>query len=114
MTNGRLPTRNARNAQALTWGGRVNLKQARHRTDRGPLDVRCDCAVCSTYTRAYLRHLFAAGEMLGPRLITQHNLHFYQALMRAARTAIREQRYAAFARETEAQMLALDEIASGS
>ena len=109
-----LPTRNARNAQALTWGGRVNLKQARHRSDQGPLDQRCDCAVCSTYSRAYLRHLFAAGEMLGPRLITQHNLHFYQALTRAARAAIREQRYAAFARDTEAQMLALDEIASSS
>jgi queuine tRNA-ribosyltransferase len=109
-----LPTRNARNAQALTWGGRVNLKQARHRNDQGPLDARCDCAVCSTYSRAYLRHLFAAGEMLGPRLITQHNLHFYQALTRAARGAIREQRYAAFARETEAQMLELDEIAKGA
>jgi queuine tRNA-ribosyltransferase len=109
-----LPTRNARNAQALTWGGRVNLKQARHRHDPGPLDPRCDCAVCGTYSRAYLRHLFAAGEMLGPRLITQHNLHFYQALTRAARAAIREQRFTAFARETEQQMLALDEVASGS
>jgi queuine tRNA-ribosyltransferase len=108
-----LPTRNARNAQALTWGGRVNLKQARHRRDPGPLDPRCDCVVCATYSRAYLRHLFAAGEMLGPRLITQHNLHFYQALTRAARAAIREQRFAAFARETEEQMLALDEVASG-
>jgi queuine tRNA-ribosyltransferase len=109
-----LPTRNARNGQALTWGGRVNLKQSRHRTDAGPLDARCDCPVCTTYTRAYLRHLFAAGEMLGPRLLTQHNLHFYQALTAAARAAIRAGRYAAFAREAEAQMLEKDEIGAAS
>jgi queuine tRNA-ribosyltransferase len=107
-----LPTRNARNAQALTWGGRVNLKQARHRRDQAPLDAQCDCAVCATYTRAYLRHLFAAGEILGPRLVTQHNLHFYQALTAAARTAIREQRYASFAQQAEARMLEADEIAT--
>jgi queuine tRNA-ribosyltransferase len=108
-----LPTRNARNGQALTWGGRVNLKQSRHRRDPGPLDTRCDCVVCGTYSRAYLRHLFAAGEMLGPRLITQHNLHFYAALTRAARDAIRDQRYDQFARETERQMIELDEIRTG-
>jgi queuine tRNA-ribosyltransferase len=105
-----LPTRNARNAQALTWGGRVNMKQSRHRNDPGPLDARCDCPVCTGYSRAYLRHLFAASEMLGPRLLTQHNLHFYQALTRAARDAIRAQRYAAFANETEQRMLELDEV----
>jgi queuine tRNA-ribosyltransferase len=105
-----LPTRNARNGQALTWGGRVNLKQSRHRRDPAPLDPRCDCPVCTTYSRAYLRHLFAAGEMLGPRLLTQHNLHFYAALTRAAREAIRARRYEQFARETEQQMLELDEI----
>jgi len=105
-----LPTRNARNGQALTWNGRVNLKQSRHRTDQRPLDAECKCPVCTTFSRAYLRHLFAAGEMLGPRLVTQHNLHFYQALTRAAREAIREGRYPSFASEAEARMLALDEV----
>ena len=105
-----LPTRNARNGQALTWNGRVNLKQSRHRADPKPLDPECPCPTCTTFSRAYLRHLFAAGEMLGPRLITQHNLYFYQALTRAARAAIRAQRYESFAREAEARMLALDEV----
>ena len=84
-----LPTRNARNGQALTWGGRVNLKQARHRDDQSPLDARCDCSVCATYSRAYVRHLFKADEMLGPRLLSLHNLHFYGALMGKAREMIR-------------------------
>jgi queuine tRNA-ribosyltransferase len=106
-----LPTRNARNGQALTWGGRVNLKQSRHREDPAPLDPGCACGVCRTYSRAYLRHLIVAGEMLGPRLLTQHNLHFYQDLMRAAREAIREGRFAAFSHAAEARMLAEDEIA---
>jgi queuine tRNA-ribosyltransferase len=109
-----LPTRNARNGQALTWNGRINLKQSRHRRDQGPLDPSCECPVCTTYSRAYLRHLFAAAEMLGPRLLTQHNLHFYQALTRAARAAIREGRYAAWAREAEERMIALDEVKTGS
>ncbi|HEX4353647.1 MAG TPA: tRNA guanosine(34) transglycosylase Tgt, partial [Polyangiales bacterium] len=107
-----LPTRNARNGQALTWGGRVNLRQARHRSDTAPLDARCDCPVCTQYSRAYLRHLFASREMLGPRLITQHNLHFYQALTRAARAAIRDGRYSAFAAEAEQRMLDLDEVSA--
>ena len=105
-----LPTRNARNGQALTWGGRVNLKQARHRSDPSPLDARCDCPVCTRYSRAYLGHLTRAGEMLGARLLTQHNLHFYAALMREARRAIGEQRYVQFARETETQLRELDEV----
>ena len=66
-----LPTRNARNGQALTWHGRVNIKQARHTEDQAPLDARCGCPVCARFTRAYLRHLFNAEEMLGPRLMTR-------------------------------------------
>lgn len=108
-----LPSRNGRNGQALTWGGRVNLKQARHRRDPAPVDASCDCPVCTKYSRAYLRHLIHAGEILGGRLLTQHNLHFYAALMRAARAAIAEHRYAAFARETEARMRELDEVGQG-
>ncbi|HTU58110.1 MAG TPA: tRNA guanosine(34) transglycosylase Tgt [Polyangiales bacterium] len=105
-----LPTRNARNGQALTWNGRVNLKQSRHRRDPSPIDPECKCATCTTFSRAYLRHLITAAEMLGPRLITQHNLHFYQDLTRAAREAIREGRYAQWAAEAEARMLANDEV----
>ncbi|MGD8859704.1 MAG: tRNA guanosine(34) transglycosylase Tgt [Myxococcales bacterium] len=108
-----LPTRNARNGQALTWSGRVNLKQARHQRDESPLDARCECPVCHTYSRAYLRHLVQAGEMLGGRLLTQHNLSFYAALMRAARQAIIQGRYARFAREAEAAMLEGDEVGRG-
>jgi queuine tRNA-ribosyltransferase len=105
-----LPTRNARSAQALTWGGRVNLKQARHIRDEAPLDARCDCPVCAKYSRAYLRHLIRAQEILGLRLVTQHNLSFYAALMRGARAAIIEGRFAAYAEEAEARMSAEDEI----
>jgi queuine tRNA-ribosyltransferase len=105
-----LPTRNARNGQALTWHGRVNIKQARHAEDEAPLDARCGCPVCATFTRAYLRHLYAAGEMLAPRLLTQHNLWFYAELTRAAREAIAAQRYAAFAREALATMRDGDEV----
>lgn len=107
-----LPSRNARNAQALTWHGRVNLKQARHREDSAPIDGRCGCPVCATYSRAYLRHLVRANEMLAPRLITQHNLHFYQELTRAAREAIVAGQYGEFARQAEAMMIAGDEISS--
>ena len=105
-----LPTRNARNGQALTWGGRVNLKQQRHEDDQAPLDARCDCPTCTTHTRAYLRHLVIAGEMLGGRLLSQHNLWFYAALMRAAREAIAAGRYAAFAAETATRLRELDEV----
>jgi len=107
-----LPTRNARNGQALTWSGRVNLRQARHREDDSPLDARCDCLTCTTFSRGYLRHLFQAKEMLGPRLASLHNLHFYGALMAGARSAIEEGRYAAFAKEAAEAMREGDEIAS--
>jgi queuine tRNA-ribosyltransferase len=85
-----LPTRNARNGQALTWRGRVNIKQLRNRLDDGPLDPECDGPCCTTgYTRGYLRHLYQAGEILAARVLTQHNLHFFGALMRGMREAIR-------------------------
>lgn len=108
-----LPTRNARNGQALTWSGRVNLRQSRHKEDEAPVDARCGCPVCTTFSRAYLRHLFKAEEMLGPRLVTQHNLHFYASLVREARQAIEEGRYAAFAEETMRAMREGDEIGKG-
>ena len=105
-----LPTRNARNGQALTWSGRVNLRQARHKDDEAPLDARCDCHTCATWSRGYLRHLFNAGEMLGPRAVTLHNLHFYGALTAAARAAIAEARYSTWAKSCIEQMQAGDEI----
>jgi len=105
-----LPTRNARNGQALTWSGRVNLKQARHAKDERPLDARCDCPCCTRFTRAYLHHLVRSEEMLGARLVTQHNLHFYGALTRAGREAIERGSYAAFADETARAMKDGDEI----
>lgn len=105
-----LPTRNARNGQALTWSGRVNLKQARHRDDERAVDARCDCPTCATFSRGYLRHLFKADESLGPRLVTHHNLWFYGALVEAARQAIEAGSYCAWARETVADLRDGDEI----
>jgi len=83
-----LPTRNARNGFLFTSSGIVKIRNARYRTDEGPLDPRCDCATCRHYSRAYLHHLDKCKEILGARLNTIHNLHYYQRLMRALRDAI--------------------------
>ena len=91
-----LPTRSGRNGQAFTWDGPVNIRNAKHAEDMGPLDTSCDCPVCTTWSRAYLHHLVRAGEMLGAMLMTQHNLHFYQALMQRMREAIAAGSFAAF------------------
>jgi queuine tRNA-ribosyltransferase len=92
-----LPTRNARNGQAILKKGRVVIKQARYREDMGPLDATCGCPTCTGgYTRAYLRHLFMAGEILVLRLFTAHNLHLYGLLVREAREAIAAGAFAAF------------------
>ncbi len=96
-----LPTRNARNGQALTRFGRVVVKQARYREDPRPIDERCACACCAGgYSRAYIRHLYLAGEILSLRLLSLHNLHWYGELMAAARTGIAEGRFEAWARAT--------------
>jgi queuine tRNA-ribosyltransferase len=92
-----LPTRSGRNGQAFTWNGPVNIRNAKYAEDQAPLDERCDCPVCTTWSRAYLHHLVRSGEILGAMLMTQHNLHFYQSLMAAMRTAIAEGRFAGFA-----------------
>ena len=92
-----LPTRSGRNGQAFTWAGPVNIRNAKHAEDESPLDPACDCPVCTGWSRAYLHHLVRSGEMLGAMLMTQHNLHFYQALMAGMRSAIAEGRFAAFA-----------------
>jgi queuine tRNA-ribosyltransferase len=83
-----LPTRSGRTAQAFTRAGMLNLRNARHAADSSPLDARCDCPACRSYSRAYFHHLFKADEILGPMLLTWHNLAFYQDLMRAIRAAI--------------------------
>ncbi|WP_133365206.1 tRNA guanosine(34) transglycosylase Tgt [Qipengyuania sediminis] len=94
-----LPTRSGRNGQAFTWTGPLNLRNARHAEDASPLDPRCGCAVCATYSRAYLHHLVKAGEILGAMLMSEHNIAFYQQLMQAMRDAIGEGRLAAFTTE---------------
>jgi queuine tRNA-ribosyltransferase len=91
-----LPTRSGRNGQAFTWNGPVNIRNARHAEDQGPLDPRCECPVCATWSRAYLHHLVKSGEMLGAMLMTQHNLHFYHALMQGLREAVAGQGIADF------------------
>ncbi len=83
-----LPSRNARNGCLFTSAGRVVIKQARYRDDAGPIDPQCSCYTCRTYSRAYLRHLFQAGEMLFPVLATLHNLKYYLDRMRQIRQAI--------------------------
>ena len=92
-----LPTRSGRNGQAFTWSGPLNLRNARHVEDTGPLDERCPCPTCASYSRAYLHHLVKAGEILAAMLVTEHNLTFYQQLMQAMRQAIAAGRFAEFA-----------------
>lgn len=84
-----MPTRNGRNATAFTFSGRVRMRNLKHQRDPGPLDPECECLVCRQFSRAYLRHLFISGEMLGPILLSIHNLAHYQQLLRGLRAAIR-------------------------
>jgi len=88
-----LPTRNARNGCLFTSTGRVIIKQARYQDDPAPLDEACTCYTCRNFSRAYLRHLFMAGEILFAVLATLHNLHHYLQLMRRIRRAILEGRF---------------------
>jgi queuine tRNA-ribosyltransferase len=94
-----LPTRNARNGMAFTTGGRVVIRHAAYARDPGPLDGACGCYTCRHYSRAYLRHLFAAREILAYRLLTLHNLYYYFQLMVKMREALAAGRFAAFCRE---------------
>ena len=98
-----LPTRSGRNGQAFTWDGPINIRNAKFAEDQAPLDSSCDCPVCTTWSRAYLHHLVRSGEMLGAMLMTQHNLHFYQALMQAMRDAIAAGTFAAFQHDFDAR-----------
>src|SRR5205085_3120598 len=82
------PTRMGRNGALFTRDGRINIKRAEFRADRRPIDEECACTACRRFTRAYVRHLFLADEILGLRLLSLHNVHFLVELMRTARSAI--------------------------
>ncbi|MCD8355399.1 MAG: tRNA guanosine(34) transglycosylase Tgt [Clostridia bacterium] len=91
-----MPTRNARHGHLFTWDGIRNLNNAKYQLDDKPIDEHCNCPVCQTYSRAYIRHLLKSGEMLGQRLTVMHNLWFYNHLMLEIRKALDEGRFAEF------------------
>ena len=94
-----IASRNARHANLYTWNGTVNLLNAKYERDLKPIDENCNCPACRNYSRAYIRHLFKAKEMLGMRLCVLHNLYFYNELMSKIREAIEEKRFAEFRAE---------------
>ncbi|WP_194094919.1 tRNA guanosine(34) transglycosylase Tgt [Marivivens aquimaris] len=98
-----LPSRSGRTGQAWTRRGQVNIKNARHQDDPRPLDENCSCPACRNYSRAYLHHVFRAGEMISGMLLTWHNLHYYQEIMQGMRDAIAEQRFDAWEADFHAQ-----------
>ncbi|MFH1740265.1 MAG: tRNA guanosine(34) transglycosylase Tgt, partial [bacterium] len=91
-----VPTRLGRNGHCLTWSGRISFKQAQYKLDEQPIDENCPCPCCRKYSRAYLRHLFIAGEILASRLATIHNVAFFQEFMKAIRSAILAGEFASF------------------
>ena len=93
-----MPARNARHGKLYTWEGTLNIKNEKYKTDHTPIDPTCTCPACSSFSRAYLRHLFAAGEMLAMRLAVLHNLHFYNELMVRIRAALDEGTFEEFRR----------------
>ncbi len=97
-----LPTRNARNGTLYTSAGKLNIKRAEFKRDERPIDKACNCPACAGFSRAYLRHLHMARELLSYRLNTLHNLHFFLNLARSARQAVLDGRFAEFKREMEA------------
>jgi queuine tRNA-ribosyltransferase len=103
-----MPTRNARNGMIFTSKGPLNIRNARFRTDRAPIDGRCGCYTCCHFKRMYIRHLFMAKEILGLQLATIHNVSFYLNLMRGAREAIAQNRYRSW---MESMLSAMNEYA---
>ena len=93
-----MPARNARHGKLYTWEGTLNIKNEKYKTDPTPIDPTCTCPACQSFSRAYLRHLFAAGEMLAMRLAVLHNLHFYNELMVRIRAALDEGTFEEFRR----------------
>jgi queuine tRNA-ribosyltransferase len=94
-----LPTRNGRTGTAFTSEGRVTIRNARHIHDQSPLDPNCTCYTCRDFTRSYLRHLFIAGEALGPHLLTLHNIHFFINLMKGIRAHIEQGNFAEWSQQ---------------
>ena len=99
-----MPARNARHARLFTWEGAINLKNAKYATDLRPIDEQCDCPVCRRFSRAYIRHLFVAEEMLAMRLSVMHNLYFYNKLMEKIRNALDEGNFEAFRKENSEKL----------
>jgi len=94
-----VPTRNGRNGQAFTWNGELQLRNATFKEDFRPIDEGCGCFACQNHTRSYIRHLFNTEEILGLRLVSLHNIHFYVTLIEAARKAIEHDHFVAFKKE---------------
>ena len=94
-----MPARNARPGKLFTWEGTINIKNEKYKLDDRPIDPACTCPTCAAFSRAYVRHLLAAGEMLAMRLAVMHNLHFYNELMARIRQALDEGRFEAFRAE---------------
>ena len=91
-----MPARNARHGKLFTWNGTLNIRNEKYTTDESPVDPECDCPTCRNYSRAYLRHLFKAEEMLAMRLAVMHNLYFYNTLMERIRDSLDEGTFACF------------------
>ncbi len=94
-----MPARNARHGKLYTWSGTINIKNEKYKLDNSPIDSQCHCPACTHFSRAYLRHLFVAGEMLAMRLAVLHNLYFYNELMRRIRSALDEGAFQEFRRK---------------
>ena len=94
-----MPARNGRHGHLFTWSGIINIKNEKYEKDEAPIDEKCGCPVCAKYSRAYIRHLFKAGEMLAMRFAVMHNLFFYNSLMQQIRDSLDNDTFAEFRRE---------------
>ena len=99
-----MPARNARHGKLFTWSGSINLKNEKYKLDERPIDEQCDCPVCRNFSRAYLRHLFKAEEILALRLAVMHNLYFYNKLAQRIRDALDAGEFEAFHAEYSAKL----------
>jgi queuine tRNA-ribosyltransferase len=91
-----MPSRNARHGHLFTWDGIININNAKYELDESPIDPKCNCPSCQNFSRAYVRHLMKANEMLGMRLAVMHNLHFYNHLMERIREELDNGTYTEF------------------
>jgi queuine tRNA-ribosyltransferase len=107
-----LPTRLARTGSALTWSGRLNLRNARYARDGRPLDEECDCPACARFSRGYVRHLLNQQELLGLRLLSLHNLRFVLSLTAGARAAVERGQLSSYRHDALARLGAAREEAA--